>query len=87
MQSAQRIKSLWEELLPLGKREGQTLEPPGLAGCHTTLQSCYTGRDLLASSSTANSSNRERQSDRFLSSRGPTKVGVGVWIGGRGLNT
>lgn len=84
------------ELLPLGKREDQTLEPIGLAGCYTTLQACYAllywpGFACLVSLR-VNSSDRGPQSDRlYYRVVLPTKVGVVWWTGGRmrgrGLNT
>lgn len=77
MQNAQR-KVL--ELLPLGKREGQTLEPPGLAGCYTTLQAAIMARVCLPRViNTRTAATRGRQSDRSVESCPDKRL---VWVGG-----
>lgn len=87
MQNAQRRVL---ELLPLGKREDQTLEPPGSAGCHTTLQPGMMARVCLPRViNTRTAATPGRQSDRFVEScpdRGWC-VCVGGRMGGFGLDT
>lgn len=70
---------------PLGKREAQTLEPPGLAGCHTTLRAAMLARVCLP-----RAINSEQQQPAAANLTGfveswPDKSWcgrVGAWVGG-----
>lgn len=80
-------KSLGGSFCPSGSGKTKPWNPPAWLAAIPRCKLLYWPGSACLVSSTANSSSRERQSDRFLSSRGPTKVGVGGRIGGRGLNT